>query len=225
VVSNYFGLAEPYECPGRAAAVQRSESRRWLPSTSCHYWHGGTSAISLPGRAATTQRSLLVSCFYGDANFERQHRAEQLAVQPRRHGDEIALRTSCGSLPTLRCTPEDARRSRAPCAPWNQLSAEQIAWLNCGNGMTRARPAQCRRQRRGSLVARPAEIARPPSQAPSALPTLDAETLAWPRVAPVRVVGNSVIIPGTLQSEHSIRKTRSPTRLAARQQAETARVM
>jgi aryl-alcohol dehydrogenase-like predicted oxidoreductase len=135
VVSNYFGLAEPYELPWPGCRQSNDpESRRWLAEHQLPLlaWSARSRNFFTRARPDDHSDPLLVSCFYGDANFERQHRAEQLAVEYGVTADEIALAyVLTQPFPTYALYgPKTLSESRAALRALEiSLSAEQIAWL------------------------------------------------------------------------------------------------
>ncbi|MFJ4684261.1 aldo/keto reductase [Streptomyces sp. NPDC088789] len=82
VLSNYFGLAEPFDLPwpGCLDACD-AESRRWLTEQQMPLFAWSARSRNFFTRADPADRSdeLLVRCFYGPENFERKRRAEKLA--------------------------------------------------------------------------------------------------------------------------------------------------
>ncbi|MGN6444005.1 aldo/keto reductase [Amnibacterium sp.] len=84
VLSNHFGLAEAYDVPWAGCRhVTDPVSKAWLEQRRVPLLPWSSQARGFFARAAPgdTSDQELVRCYYSDANFERQRRAQQLGAE------------------------------------------------------------------------------------------------------------------------------------------------
>ena len=140
VLSNYFGLAEAYDVPWAGCRTATDpESKQWLAERDVALlpWSSqarGFFARANPGNLSDPD---LVRCFYGDANFERKRRAEQLAAEFGVPATAVALAyVLAQQFPTFALVgPRSIAEYRATMTGLGiELSAEQASWLDLRNG-------------------------------------------------------------------------------------------
>ncbi|MDQ0632320.1 putative dehydrogenase/aryl-alcohol dehydrogenase-like putative oxidoreductase [Arthrobacter pascens] len=140
VLSNYFGLAEAYDVPWAGCrAATDPESKRWLAERDVALLPWSSQARGFFARAnpADLTDSDLVRCFYGDANFERKRRAEQLAKEFGVPATAVALAyVLAQQFPTFALVgPRSIAEYRSTMTGLGiELNEEQTSWLDLRNG-------------------------------------------------------------------------------------------
>ncbi|WP_053739945.1 aldo/keto reductase [Streptomyces sp. NRRL WC-3618] len=136
VLSNYFGLAEPFDLPwpGCLDACD-AESRRWLTEQQMPLFAWSARSRNFFTRADPADRSdeLLARCFYHPENFERKRRAEKLAHDHGVSPSAIAMAYVLHQpFPTFAMYgPKTLAESRDGFrAAEVALTPEQVAWLH-----------------------------------------------------------------------------------------------
>jgi len=134
-VSNYFGLAEPLKLPWPDCQhATDPQSREWLTQQQLPLLAWSARSRNFFTRASRADRSNqeLVQCFYGESNFGRKRRAEQLAETYDVSPSVIALAYVLNQpFPTFALVgPKTLAESRM-CMDSLQitLSASEISWL------------------------------------------------------------------------------------------------
>lgn len=135
LLSNYFGLAEPYDLPwpGCLDACD-AESIRWLTEQQLPLFAWSSRSRNFFDRADPSDRTdeVLVRCFFGPENFERKQRVEKLAHDHGVTPSAIAMAYVLHQpFPTFAMYgPKTLEESRASYrAAEIDLTAEQVAWL------------------------------------------------------------------------------------------------
>lgn len=140
VLSNYFGLAEAYDVPWAGCRTATDpESKQWLTERDVALLPWSSQARGFFARADPDDFSDpdLVRCFYGDANFERKRRTEQLATEFGVPATAVALAyVLAQQFPTFALVgPRSIAEYRATMTALGiELSAEQTSWLDLRNG-------------------------------------------------------------------------------------------
>ncbi|WP_405774068.1 aldo/keto reductase [Streptomyces sp. NBC_01538] len=136
VLSNYFGLAEPFDLPwpGCLDACDAG-SRRWLTEQQMPLFAWSARSRNFFTRADPADRSdeLLARCFYHPENFERKRRAEKLAHDHGVSPSAIAMAYVLHQpFPTFAMYgPKTLAESRDGFrAAEVALTPEQVAWLH-----------------------------------------------------------------------------------------------
>jgi aryl-alcohol dehydrogenase-like predicted oxidoreductase len=140
VLSNYFGLAEAYDVPWAGCRTATDpESKRWLTERDVALLPWSSQARGFFARANHEDRSDadLVRCFYGEANFERKRRAEQLAKELGVPATAVALAyVLAQQFPTFALIgPRSIAEYRSTMTGLGvELDEEQTAWLDLRTG-------------------------------------------------------------------------------------------
>ncbi|WP_375390140.1 aldo/keto reductase [uncultured Amnibacterium sp.] len=136
VLSNHFGLAEAYDVPWAGCRhVTDPASKAWLEERQVPLlpWSSQARGFFARARPDFTDDAELVRCYYGDDNFERLRRAEQLGAELGVPATAVALEYVLAQpFPTFALfgprTIEEARSSMRGLSV--ELTPEQVAWLD-----------------------------------------------------------------------------------------------
>ena len=140
VLSNYFGLAEAYDVPWAGCRTATDpESKRWLTERDVALLPWSSQARGFFARANPDNLSDpdLVRCFYGDANFERKRRAEQLAAEFGVPATAVALAyVLAQKFPTFALIgPRSIAEYRGTMTGLGiELNEQQTSWLDLRSG-------------------------------------------------------------------------------------------
>ncbi|WP_457963896.1 aldo/keto reductase [Arthrobacter sp. D1-29] len=140
VLSNYFGLAEAYDVPWTGCRTATDpESKRWLTEHNVALlpWSSQARGFFARANADDLSDADLVRCFYGDANFERKRRAEQLATEFGVPATAVALAyVLAQQFPTFALVgPRSIAEYRGTMTGLGiELTDEQSSWLDLRNG-------------------------------------------------------------------------------------------
>jgi aryl-alcohol dehydrogenase-like predicted oxidoreductase len=140
VLSNYFGLADAYDVPWAGCRTATDpESKRWLTERDVALlpWSSQSRGFFARGNPEDLSDPDLVRCFYGDANFERKRRAEQLAAEFGVPATAVALAYVLAQrFPTFALVgPRSIAEFRATMTGLGiELDDEQASWLDLRSG-------------------------------------------------------------------------------------------
>jgi predicted dehydrogenase/aryl-alcohol dehydrogenase-like predicted oxidoreductase len=140
VLSNYFGLADAYDVPWAGCRTATDpESKRWLTERDVALlpWSSQARGFFARGNPEDLSDPDLVRCFYGDANFERKRRAEQLAAEFGVPATAVALAYVLAQrFPTFALVgPRSIAEFRATMTGLGiELDDEQASWLDLRSG-------------------------------------------------------------------------------------------
>lgn len=137
ILSNHFGLAEAYDVPWEGCRHATDEaSKLWLKQTQTPLFPWSSQARGFfTGRARPDDRSdpELVRCYYGDGNFERLRRAEQLGAELGVMATAVALAYVLHQpFPTFPLFgPRSISETRTSMAGLSiELTDDQVRWLD-----------------------------------------------------------------------------------------------